>query len=316
MFVTLKVPSPFENATGIVPQPAGPVSAMSTQMSPLKSPVTALAPTVAAQVGKFVTALLVTWKLPLPFEKAIGMPLQPDTPVSAMSSRPSPSKSPTTACAAAPTASPGKLVTVRLVTVKVPSPFENAIGIDVHPDGPGDRDVVAPVAVEVAAHHLRARRRRPAGERRERAVGDGERAVAVRERNRDGRPCGRSGERDVPPAVAVEVARDGLDARGGGQAPEQAADAPVGDRERAVAGRDRNRHRGPVGAAGQRDIGAAVGVEVARHNLDPGRLRPVGKLATALLVTLKPPEPFDRATGIEPQPTPPVSMRSAVPSRL
>ncbi len=40
--VTSKVPSPRENATGIVFHPAPPVSAMSVRPSPLKSPVSRL----------------------------------------------------------------------------------------------------------------------------------------------------------------------------------------------------------------------------------------------------------------------------------
>jgi len=83
--VTLKVPSPFENATGMVFQPAPPTNAISVIPSPLKSPVTTVTPGVAAEVGNKVTASLVTLKVPFPFENATAMVFQPAPPTNAIS---------------------------------------------------------------------------------------------------------------------------------------------------------------------------------------------------------------------------------------
>src|SRR5688572_15835250 len=93
-FVTLKVPLPLENATGSEVQPGMPVSARSVRPSPLKSPGSTFAPGDADQVGKLKGLRLVTLKVPLPFDKATGRVVQPGTPVTAMSVRPSPLKSP------------------------------------------------------------------------------------------------------------------------------------------------------------------------------------------------------------------------------
>src|SRR6202020_481780 len=49
--VTVQVPSPLAKATGIVAQPAAPVSATSVRPFPAKSPVTTLTPGVLAQAG-------------------------------------------------------------------------------------------------------------------------------------------------------------------------------------------------------------------------------------------------------------------------
>src|SRR3954452_11159356 len=88
-------PLPSDVATGIVTQPQGPVRAKSSSRSPLKSPQTAFAPKVEAQVGKFVTVAFVVVKraLELGLANAIGIVPQNSGPVSAMSSLPSPLKS-------------------------------------------------------------------------------------------------------------------------------------------------------------------------------------------------------------------------------
>src|SRR6478752_4369033 len=124
----LNEPLPNESATGIEPQPETPVSAMSSRRSPLKSPTMALAPGKLAQVVKLSMVLFTNVNVPLPLESAIGTRPQ-SAPVSAMSSRPSPSKSPATGTTLAVAAKPGKLATPDEVTVKRPSPFENATGI-------------------------------------------------------------------------------------------------------------------------------------------------------------------------------------------
>src|SRR3954468_7193574 len=100
--VTRNVPSPFENATGSVfhdtPFAEPLVSATSPRPSPLKSPATGSAPGWVAQVPKSAVLRLVTRNGPSPFENAPGRVFQAtpfdEPPVSAMSVRPSPSKSP------------------------------------------------------------------------------------------------------------------------------------------------------------------------------------------------------------------------------
>src|SRR4029079_17611573 len=90
--VNVKVPLPLPNATGIDAHPDPPVNAISPTPSPLKSPGTAEA--AVARPGKVPTDMLVTTKVPSPLEKATGMEVQLLPPVSAMSPRPSPLKSP------------------------------------------------------------------------------------------------------------------------------------------------------------------------------------------------------------------------------
>src|SRR5215510_3366230 len=68
-FVTLKVPLPLENATGMLPQPEAPVNATSVRCSLLKSPTNGFAFGVAAQTAKLTIGALVTLKVPLPLEK-------------------------------------------------------------------------------------------------------------------------------------------------------------------------------------------------------------------------------------------------------
>src|SRR5262245_45690228 len=120
----------------MLPHPTGPETAMSALPSPSKSPVTSLAPGVAAQAGKLATPLLVTKKLPSPRENATGIEPQPVGPETARSVRPSPLKSPDTSLAPGVAAQIGKLATPLLVTVKPPSPRENATGIEPQPVGP------------------------------------------------------------------------------------------------------------------------------------------------------------------------------------
>src|SRR4051812_9419306 len=61
---TVKFPSPFENATGMLDQPAPPVSAISILPSPLKSPATGLAPLTVDHTGNCGTGWLVIVKVP------------------------------------------------------------------------------------------------------------------------------------------------------------------------------------------------------------------------------------------------------------
>src|SRR6185503_7651588 len=114
----------------------GPVIARSVFPSALKSPTRIFAFVVAAQPGKFPAGELVTLKVPSPFENATGMLFQPDGPVIAASVFPSPLKSPTRIFAFVVAAQPGKFPAVALVTLKVPSPFENATGKLFQPEGP------------------------------------------------------------------------------------------------------------------------------------------------------------------------------------
>src|SRR6266704_2337048 len=85
--VTVQLPSPLEKATGMVLQPATPVTARSVRPLPLKSPVTTFAPGDAAQAANWPAGRWVTVQLPSPLEKATGMVLQPATPVTARSVR-------------------------------------------------------------------------------------------------------------------------------------------------------------------------------------------------------------------------------------
>src|SRR6185503_4742410 len=120
-FVTLKVPLPLENATGMLPQPEGPVNATSVRPSPLKSPASGLAFKVAAQTAKLTIDAFVTLKVPLPLENATGMLPQPDGPVNATSVRPSPLKSPASGFALTVAAQLLKLPTPMLVTANTPT---------------------------------------------------------------------------------------------------------------------------------------------------------------------------------------------------
>src|SRR5437773_10151257 len=63
-FVTRNVPSPFENATGSVFQPAPPTSAMSAYPSLLKSPTNALTPGCDAQLPNAPTGEFGTRHVP------------------------------------------------------------------------------------------------------------------------------------------------------------------------------------------------------------------------------------------------------------
>ena len=96
---------------------------------PPKLPAKALTPPVAAQPGKSFTEGLSTVKCPPPVETAIGTVAEPLAPVRTRAARPLPVKSPTSTLAPWSAAHLGKRSTVWLVTVKVPSPFENATGI-------------------------------------------------------------------------------------------------------------------------------------------------------------------------------------------
>ena len=88
----MKLPSPFEKATGRVCHHGvfGPgVSARSVRPSWLKSPVSTLAPVAWAHPAKSGCAAFVTVKLPSPFDRATGILVHPEPPTSAMSVRPS-----------------------------------------------------------------------------------------------------------------------------------------------------------------------------------------------------------------------------------
>ena len=102
--MTLNVPSPLENATGIEPHPAGPVNAMSVSPSWLKSPLMTFTPGVAAHWAKYQSGevdTLAVLNAPFPLENPTGTVAHPEGPVSAMSVRPSWSKSPVTTFALA-----------------------------------------------------------------------------------------------------------------------------------------------------------------------------------------------------------------------
>src|SRR6185503_13208914 len=122
-FVTLKVPLPLENATGMLPQPDGPVNATSVRPSPLKSPASGFALTVAAQTAKLTIGAFVTLKVPSPLENATGMLPQPEAPVKATSLWRSPLKSPTSGLAFKVAAQTAKLTIGAFVTLKVPLPL-------------------------------------------------------------------------------------------------------------------------------------------------------------------------------------------------
>src|ERR1700761_7249186 len=62
--VTVKLPSPLENANGTVLQPGPPTRAMLVRPSPAKSPRRARTPALADQPGKLSTVLLVTSNVP------------------------------------------------------------------------------------------------------------------------------------------------------------------------------------------------------------------------------------------------------------
>src|SRR5690349_1937756 len=109
---------------------------MSVRWSPLKSPVRARAPAVLAQIGKSDTPELVTLHLPPPAANATGMVDQPEGPVSATSSRPSPLKSPLSRCAPALVAQAPKSPTYSLVTPHEPSSLEMATGMVFQPAPP------------------------------------------------------------------------------------------------------------------------------------------------------------------------------------
>src|SRR2546429_490466 len=67
-FVRVQVPSPLENALEELAHPVAPTRAMSVRPLPLKSPVTAFVPAVAAQLAKSGAAPFVTVQVPSPLE--------------------------------------------------------------------------------------------------------------------------------------------------------------------------------------------------------------------------------------------------------
>src|SRR3954452_9307351 len=145
--VTVKVPSPVENAIGRVVQGApnkngasGPgVNATSVRPSALKSPVITVVPRRSAAIEpNSPTGPLVTVKVPSPTENATGSEEDPP-PMSARSVRPSWLKSPETVRAPGTCAHPAKSGAGVLLTVKVRSALANATGWVVHQGtfGPG-----------------------------------------------------------------------------------------------------------------------------------------------------------------------------------
>ena len=147
--MTTKLPPPLEKATGIEPQPLPPTMAMSSRPSPLKSPATAAVAPVA-QTGKSARYSFFRVNLPSPFEWAIGMDAQPLPPTSAMSSRPSPSKSPVTGLTVEPMLQPGKSGEGHVgghesALFRRPGDGDAGQAAAVH-----ERDVRSPVAVEIA----------------------------------------------------------------------------------------------------------------------------------------------------------------------
>src|SRR5262245_35497927 len=128
VLVTLKLPLPFEKATGGVTQPEGPVTAISVLPSPLKSPVNFIAQVAEDQLAKFPMNVLVTVKLSLPFEKATGKVFHNEEPVIAISAFPSPLKAPTNFLPCRSEAQLANWAMSMLVTLNLPSPFEKATG--------------------------------------------------------------------------------------------------------------------------------------------------------------------------------------------
>src|SRR5215470_5277682 len=106
---------------------------MSALPSPLKSPTSGVTPGRDAQVPKLGTRPLVMLKLPSPLEKATGIEVQPGPPTNAISALPSPLKSPTNGVTPGADAQVPKLGTRPLVMVKLPSPLEEATGMDIQP---------------------------------------------------------------------------------------------------------------------------------------------------------------------------------------
>jgi hypothetical protein len=89
-----RLPRPIDQAIRIVVQPETPVRAMSDRPSPSKSPTRRVTPLVADQPGKELMPMLRGSNVWLPFAYAMGTDPHELGPVSAMSVRPSPSKSP------------------------------------------------------------------------------------------------------------------------------------------------------------------------------------------------------------------------------
>src|SRR6266487_3878632 len=148
--VTVQLPSPLANATGMVLQPATPVTARSVRPLPLKSPVTTFAPGDPAQAPNWPASRLVTVQLPSPLANATGMVLQPATPVTARSVRPLPLKSPVTTFAPGDAAQPANWPAGRLVTVQLPSPspLAKATGMVLQPATPVTARSVRPLPLK------------------------------------------------------------------------------------------------------------------------------------------------------------------------
>ena len=139
--VMAHVPSPLENATGIVCHPGvWRTSAISVRPLPLKSPVTTRTPGPLAHSSPPMNGAaspLVMAHVPSPLENATGIVCHPGVwRTSAISVRPLPLKSPATTRTPGPlahSAPPMNGAASPLVMAHVPSPLENATGIVCHP---------------------------------------------------------------------------------------------------------------------------------------------------------------------------------------
>src|SRR5207247_4708918 len=104
--------------------------------------------------------------------------------------------------------------------------------------------------------------RRPSWEVGHGVVGDRERARSARERDGNAAPARIPGEGDIALAVAVEIPLEMTHARG--RSPRREfADVATGDAPLAAARGERYGKARPTGHSRERDVGAAVAVEVA-----------------------------------------------------
>src|SRR4029079_14141056 len=99
------------------------------------------------------------------------------------------------------------------------------------------------------------------GKARDERPVDGEEAVTIREGDRNRIPGWLAGERDVLPAVAVEVASDGLDAGKARPAGEVRDAAAVDEGKAAGPVGERDRNRTPARRTRERDVVVAVAIE-------------------------------------------------------
>ena len=169
---------------------------MSARSSSSKSPTIGLTPLALAQPAKLPASRLVTRQLPSPCAKAIGIvPQSPPRRISAMSERPSPSKSPTSGSTPLILAQAAKRPVLWLVMRQLPSPRAKAIGIV--PQSPLRRISATserPSPSKSPTSGLTPARSRPGGEAAGASVGDAPVAFTACEGDRHRDPVPRSGE--------------------------------------------------------------------------------------------------------------------------